>query len=103
MRVALAAAIEPPCTLMVPVLLTYVPAVPLVTFTVISQLPEAGMVPPVSASDVPLLTVVSVPPQVLVGEALAVFFIFAGYVSVKATCRMLDVFGLVSVMVMTDV
>ena len=46
----------------------------LVTFTVTVQEPEAGIVPPDSATLVPLLAAVTVPPaHVVAPDALAVF------------------------------
>ena len=74
----------------------------LVTFTVTVQLPDAGIVPPARLSDVPPLVAVTVPPQVVAGEALGVFTRFAGYVSVKAAPVMAVSLVLVSVMVIAE-
>jgi hypothetical protein len=49
--------------LMAPLLFKKLAAVALLTLTVTSQLPAAGMVPPVKASDVPPLAAVTVPKQ----------------------------------------
>jgi hypothetical protein len=53
--------------------------VALVTFTVTLQLPDAGIVPPERLSELPPLAAVAVPPaQVVEGDALVVFTMFAG-------------------------
>jgi hypothetical protein len=75
----------------------------LVTLTVTVQLPDAGIVPPERASELPPLAMVTAPPQELVTGAAAVFFMLAeGYVSVKAAPVMAVVFGLVSVMLIFE-
>lgn len=48
-----------------PVLFKYEPAAVPVTFTVITQLPDAGMVPPERLNELPPVVFVTVPPQVL--------------------------------------
>jgi hypothetical protein len=74
-----------------------------VTGTVIVQLPDAGIVPPERATELPPLVMVTVPPQVFVEGEPAVFFILAdGYVSVKAAPVIATALGLVSVMVMFE-
>jgi hypothetical protein len=42
------------------------------------QLPDAGMVPPDRLRELPPLAAVTVPPQLVTGEALVVFFILVG-------------------------
>ena len=85
------------------IVFAYVPAAALVTFTVTVHEPLAGMVPPESATLVPLLAAVTVPaPQVVAPEGDAVFTRPAGYVSVNAAPVTAVAFGLVSVMVSTD-
>jgi hypothetical protein len=64
------------------------------------QLPDAGIVPFDSASELPPLVMVTVPPQVLDEGVAAVLIIPGGYVSVKAAPLTNVVLGLVSVMVM---
>src|SRR6266849_3195130 len=87
-----------------PVELRYEPAVALVTLTVTVHEPLAGTVAPESATLVPLLAAVTVPPaQVVAPLALAVFTRFAGYVSVNAAPVTAVAFGLVSVIVSTEV
>src|SRR6185312_16945845 len=55
------------------IVLAYVPDVPLVTLTVTVQEPEAGIVPPESATLVPLLAAVTVPPaHVVAPDALEI-------------------------------
>ena len=71
-----------------------------VTGTTMEQLPDAGIVPFDSASELPPLVMVTVPPQVLDEGVAAVLIIPGGYVSVKAVPAMAVVLGLVSVMVM---
>jgi hypothetical protein len=52
--------------------------VALVTLTVMVQAPLAGTVPPESATLVPLLAAVTVPPQLLAAPAAAVLTMPAG-------------------------
>ena len=85
-----------------PVLFTYEPAKVAVTGTTIEQLPDAGIVPPDRASELPPFTIVIVPPQVFVVGAAATFTTLPGYVSVKATPEIILAFGLVIVMVMFE-
>lgn len=59
-----------------PVLFEYVPEAVAVIGTITEQLPEAGITPPDRANELPPLVIVTVPPQVLVVGAAAVFFIF---------------------------
>ena len=66
--------VRPPAAM----LLLYVPAVALVTLTVTVQLPDAGIVPPESATLLALLFAVTAPPQVVAPLAAAVFTRFAG-------------------------
>src|SRR6185503_586913 len=67
--------VRPPAAM----LLAYVPTVAEVTFTVTVQEPFAGIVAPESATLVPLLAAVTVPPaQVVAPEAEAVFTRLAG-------------------------
>ena len=61
-----------------PVLLRWLPATAEVTATVTVQLPLAGIVPPLSASELPLADPVAVPPQVLVSAGVAVLVTLAG-------------------------
>jgi hypothetical protein len=64
------------------------------------QLPDARIVPPDKATELPPLVIVTVPPQVFDEKVAAVFFILVeGYVSVKAAPVTAVVFGLVRVMV----
>jgi hypothetical protein len=84
----------------VPVLFIYVPAAVAVIGTTIEQLPDAAMVPFDKLSVPPPLSMVTVPPQVFVVGAAAVFCIFVGYVSVNAAPLIFVVLGLISVMVM---
>jgi hypothetical protein len=86
-----------------PVLLVYVPATEALTDKTMEQLPDAGIVPPARASELPPLTMVTVPPQVFVVGVAAVFFKLAeGYVSVKAVPVMAVVLGLMSVIVIVE-
>src|SRR5438477_174327 len=89
--------VRPPAAM----LLLYVPAVALVTLTVTVQLPDAGIVPPESATLLALLFAVTTPPQVVAPLAAAVFTRFAGQVSVKAAPVIAAAFGFVSVIVST--
>src|SRR6185312_9206988 len=74
-----------------------------VTFTVTVHEPEAGIVPPESATLVPLLAAVTVPPaHVVAPEAEAVFTRPAGYGSVKAAPVTAAAFALESVIVSTE-
>lgn len=57
-----------------PVLFKYVPAAVAVTGTTMEQLPEAGMDPLDRLSELPPLNMLTVPPQVLVVGAAALFF-----------------------------
>jgi hypothetical protein len=67
------------------------------------QLPDAGMVPPERATELPPLVMVNVPPQVFDVGVPAVFCILAdGYVSVKAAPAIATALGLVSVIVMLE-
>ena len=61
----------------VPVLFKYSPATVAVTGTTTEQLPDAGMVPPERASELPPLVIVTAPPQVLDEGVPAVFRILA--------------------------
>jgi hypothetical protein len=77
-----------------------VPAIVAVTGTTMEQLPDAGIVPPDKATELPPLVIVTVPPHVFDEKVAAVFFILVeGYVSVKAAPVTAVVFGLVRVMV----
>jgi len=49
--------------------LVYRPAIALVTLALMVQLPEAGMTPPASCSELPPAVAVTVPPQVLNAES----------------------------------
>jgi hypothetical protein len=82
----------------------YAPEDALVTFTVIVQEPDAGIVPPESATLLAPLFAVTAPPAQLVAPAgAAVFTRPAGYVSVTAAPVIAVVFGFVSVIVSTEV
>jgi len=100
-----AAELDPALDVVTPpmaMLLAYVAGVPLVTFTVTVQEPEAGTVAPESATLVPLFPAVTLPPtQVVAPEGEAVFTRPSGYVSVKAAPVTAVAFGLVSVIVRT--
>jgi alcohol dehydrogenase class IV len=64
------------------------------------QLPDAGMIPAVSCSELPPLVMATVPPQVFVVGATEVFFMLTeGYVSMKAAPVTAAAFGFVSVIV----
>ena len=83
-----AAAVSPLPALVVetaPVELERVPVTALVTSIETVQLPPAAILPPVSASDVPLGNPVTVPPQVLTIPGATALNSCAGYVSVNAT------------------
>ena len=76
----------------------------LVIFTVTLQLPLAGIVAPLNATEPPPAAAVTVPPaQVVAPLGVPVLTRFAGYVSVKAAPVILAVLGFVRVTVNTEV
>ncbi len=80
------------------------PAADAWTFTVTVQEPDAGMVPPESATLPPLAVAVTVPPAHVVAPAgVAVLVTFTGYVSVNAAPVIAVAFAFVSVIVRIDV
>ena len=84
--------------------LLYVPAIALVTFTVTVQEPDAGIVPPESATLVPPLVAVTAPPAQLVAPVAGVALTRpGGYVSVNAAPVIAVAFGLVNVTVSVEV
>ena len=106
--VAFAAAVLGPALAVVStplaMVLAYVPPAALVTFTVTVHEPLAGIVPPESATLLPLFAAVTVPPAHVVAPPAAPRFTRpAGYVSVNAAPVIAVAFGLVSVMVSAEV
>ena len=74
------------------------------TFTVTVQEPLAGIVPAESATLLPPAVAATEPaPQLVAPAGVPVFTRLRGYVSVNAAPVIADVFGLVSVIVRTDV
>ncbi len=108
LKVALPAVVFEPALVVVSppigIVLANAPAADAVTFTVTVQEPEAGMVPPESATLPPLAAAVTVPPVHVVAPAgVAVFETFTGYISVNAAPVTAVAFAFVNVIVRTDV
>ena len=84
-------------------MLLYEFAAALVTFTVTVQLPAAGMVPPVSATELPPFAAVAVPPHVVATFDGVALTSPPGYVSVNAALVSGVEFELLNVIVSVDV
>ena len=82
-----------------PKIFVHAPLMLLVTETVMVQKPAGGMMPPASETLGPLLTAVTVPPQVVDAAGARALVICVGYVSVNAAPVSATALGLVSVMV----
>ena len=84
------------------VVLTCAPMTVPTTLTTIKQLPLAGIVPPVNASEPAPAVASATPPQVLLAIGVASLTMPAGYVSVNEALVIATAFGLVSAIVICD-